>query len=598
MLMPSATAEEVSTEPEDVFPNHFSMPFTSEQAENNFEGFADAKYEYVGMTTWNLLRTATIVGQIYDKHSYEPISNAVVEIAELDIEITTDSNGAFEISGIPEGDYNVLVSATGYCSASYYNMPARNSSGADFYFLPVSENVEISFDYLQNIENTALEEISQQSDLTTLSLEGSEEVVAAGYTLKSFTAYFEGEIYSFGSDLDSYLYCVVGTEMPVHNWGLSPTSTAGQEALKVQAVTARSFIDGWARQGTKHYKDFGYGFCSTANCCHAFNPYYTTAAVVNAVNAVSGEVLKYTEADGDEYRVISEYHAVCAGEVSYTPNAEDRSIVVTQTCNFHEDVSPNGHGRGLCQVGAMRMAEAGASYDEILEYYFAGSEVVLATLPTEEGIDVGDTVYFRGSDGEKRFITYIPTTATYTFTVPQMTSGITFSVYRYTRTAGAKWDVVNTTLVGSTTSNKLELTLSPGDYLVEIKCTSAENFTSLLSIDGKEGYKSIRVNSGDSAKTAYFVFDILQKKLKFIPTQTGTYEIKTIAPLISGTTDTFLQLRDSNESLIQENDDISESNRLSSITVNLIAGQTYYITVGPKQNLGSNYQCAVQVTKK
>ncbi|MHB8174590.1 MAG: SpoIID/LytB domain-containing protein [Nitrospirota bacterium] len=42
----------------------------------------------------------------------------------------------------------------------------------------------------------------------------------------------------------------------------------------------------------------------------------------------------------------------------------------------------SGHGVGLCQYGAKGMAEAGKSYQEILQYYYPG--VTLAKLPEEE----------------------------------------------------------------------------------------------------------------------------------------------------------------------------------------------------------------------
>ncbi|HNU68057.1 MAG TPA: hypothetical protein PKG82_02800, partial [Myxococcota bacterium] len=35
-----------------------------------------------------------------------------------------------------------------------------------------------------------------------------------------------------------------------------------------------------------------------------------------------------------------------------------------------------GHGVGMCQNGAIGMADAGIRYDEILKHYFSGSEIV------------------------------------------------------------------------------------------------------------------------------------------------------------------------------------------------------------------------------
>jgi SpoIID/LytB domain protein len=34
-----------------------------------------------------------------------------------------------------------------------------------------------------------------------------------------------------------------------------------------------------------------------------------------------------------------------------------------------------GHGAGMCQQGAIGMAEAGAGYADILRHYYAGAEV-------------------------------------------------------------------------------------------------------------------------------------------------------------------------------------------------------------------------------
>ena len=39
-----------------------------------------------------------------------------------------------------------------------------------------------------------------------------------------------------------------------------------------------------------------------------------------------------------------------------------------------------GHGAGLCQIGAAVMASEGKGYEEILNYYYAGSRLSVATL--------------------------------------------------------------------------------------------------------------------------------------------------------------------------------------------------------------------------
>ena len=66
-----------------------------------------------------------------------------------------------------------------------------------------------------------------------------------------------------------------------------------------------------------------------------------------------------------------------------------------------------GHGVGLCQEGAMKMAKSGFTYQQILKYYFEGTTIInlksivdlsIKDFKTQEPITFES--YFENSNGE------------------------------------------------------------------------------------------------------------------------------------------------------------------------------------------------------
>ena len=51
-----------------------------------------------------------------------------------------------------------------------------------------------------------------------------------------------------------------------------------------------------------------------------------------------------------------------------------------------------GHGLGLCQYGAEKMAQEGYRYHEILEYYYTGIDIIKYKLPSQENPLLGVTI--------------------------------------------------------------------------------------------------------------------------------------------------------------------------------------------------------------
>lgn len=406
-LSTSATASNVSYAQEGSNVVEFSLPVSLKDAEEDFANFSEAKFECPLTITRVPVDTATIVGQVYDMTSSTPISGATVVISDLEVEIVTDGNGAFEVSGVPEGNYNVEVFADGYDPAYFYNMPAYRSSGSEFYYLPLLRTESLEFDYEADINSTR----SSHSEMTVNEgLENNETVepYATSYTLKSYTVNYKGNIYSFGKNINNYLYCVVPNEMVVT--GL--TSAQAIEAYKAQAVASRGYADGKVRQGTNHQKN-GYSLCADP-CCQAFVPYYTNSNTIQAVNAVNNKVLTY-----DGYRSITEFHGKCKGTVINYPQPGNLTISDKNTCRGHSPASDKefAHNRGMCQTGAALMAKSGKNYLDILEYYYASCDLITASALSYEGINPGETIRFTSSTKTVEFLTYAPVAGSYTISV-------------------------------------------------------------------------------------------------------------------------------------------------------------------------------------
>jgi stage II sporulation protein D len=194
------------------------------------------------------------------------------------------------------------------------------------------------------------------------------------------------------------------------------------EALKAQAVAARSYFA--AAKG--RHRDFD--FCDTTHCQYLREPPAPESPASRAAAATHGLVLVYqgqpfaalyTRSCGGRTRTPSElgipsggypYFAVMCDYCRSNPlrwrrrvSPADANKLLSQgeaarleidrrlgwdavpSCSFithpeNQDVvlegKGQGHGVGLCQLGARAMAEAGAGFREILDHFYPNTEVV------------------------------------------------------------------------------------------------------------------------------------------------------------------------------------------------------------------------------
>ena len=574
--------------------HEFSLPVSLADAQENFSNFAQKKVEYSAQDTYMVPgeetgEKATIVGQVYDEKDNEAVPFATVKIPHLVLELTTDSNGAFEITGVPEGRYDIEVSASGYEASCFYNMPAFASSGAEFYYLPLREDEGLEFDY-----ESVLSDTSPMGEVIADDDESGIELYATPYTLKSYTVNYKGNIYSFGKSINNYLYCVVPNEMVVSNLN---TTAQKLEAYKAQAVASRGYADSKVRRGMTHNSS-GYSLCAEKHC-QKFVPYYTNSNAIQAVEAVNNKVLSY---DNNNYRSTTEFHGKCQGKVTNYPNPTDESIYEVKTCTDHSPAvgAEVAHNRGMCQTGAALMAKSGKSYIDILKYYYASCDLMTAYPTSYEGINPGETIRF-SSAKTVDFLTYAPVTGNYTIQIGKAGNtsySQTIAVHKVTRDAKSN-DVIVGDLVKTSSSASFTVSLTKGtEYRIRINCTSASTMTAMLSVKCNAANHIIGTGP-EQGKNKYLIAGVAEKVFKFYSTATKTYTIETSKPgTISA--DTYLELRDSNFNLITSNDNVG-TDKYSSITRSLTKGTTYYIVVTSANfhkdsSLGSNFQCWLKIS--
>lgn len=151
---------------------------------------------------------------------------------------------------------------------------------------------------------------------------------------------------------ESAVSSIVGAELPLLR--------ARRDALLAQAIVARSFLVGTIVP--RHEQAF---FCDTTHCQFLRSPALPASALARALSETGSCVLCDSEAP-----FAASYSAACGG---CTEGGERDGHIYTPVecaiCREHH-LTRLGHGWGLCQEGAMGLAQRGYSWRQILRYYF------------------------------------------------------------------------------------------------------------------------------------------------------------------------------------------------------------------------------------
>jgi peptidoglycan hydrolase-like amidase len=152
---------------------------------------------------------------------------------------------------------------------------------------------------------------------------------------------------------------IAGAELPV--------SFAPLAALSAQAVVARSFLVGAGKRHTNA------DFCDTTHCQFLRSPALPGSKTGQAVRDAAGLILV-----SDGSALAARYSAACGG---FTEAANQHGYLYQRvTCEVCQRLGTprRGHGLGLCQVGAMALAQEGWTWQRILAKYYPGATVTRA----------------------------------------------------------------------------------------------------------------------------------------------------------------------------------------------------------------------------
>jgi hypothetical protein len=143
---------------------------------------------------------------------------------------------------------------------------------------------------------------------------------------------------------------------------------APQEALKAQAVAARCYA-AYAVAHPRHSTQ-GADVCTEGHCqAWSADTYSSTDAAVQETEDVV--------ALHEDAVIQAFYFAHCDG---HTRNSEDVWVQTLPYCRSVSCIKPystlSGHGVGMCQQGAIAMAEEGATYVDILTHYYTDIQVI------------------------------------------------------------------------------------------------------------------------------------------------------------------------------------------------------------------------------
>lgn len=139
---------------EDTFLLHESLAVTQDDLKNNFLEYAEISAA-VSMpaalqnSSSVSSRTANVVGIVLDYDTELPVSEAAVSIDGVPV-VSTGTDGRFQISSIPSGQYNWSISANDYCSANYTNYSVDPADGVTIFTFyinaaaPIVKDREIS----------------------------------------------------------------------------------------------------------------------------------------------------------------------------------------------------------------------------------------------------------------------------------------------------------------------------------------------------------------------------------------------------------------------------------------------------------------------
>ena len=349
------------------------VPYTTEDYASEFTDYASTKVTYGARSG----SKTNAVGTIIDKDTNVPLAGVLVTVNGLTL--ITDSNGRFQIKGLPDGYYNYTIRYNEYSDAEYLNYPVFEANGADIYLFAISKTEEISKDYYARFDRR---ETCSSCNYTETNLRSTRTISLANEFSVRKT---DGTIIHPRRDI--YLNYVLSNELYAPSVYQAEGMTDNQilELFRAQSVVSRTFLESSIVNYSPHRAE-GYTVCSTT-CCQVFTTDYLHFVAMQAVNdtetSTTAEIVTYNG------RVATTlFFSSCSGSTKDNEDvngyAYDYLVSVPCPRSNHLGGENGGQGVGMCQAGAAGRAKDGETYEEIIEYYYTGATVTTANQVYED----------------------------------------------------------------------------------------------------------------------------------------------------------------------------------------------------------------------
>lgn len=598
-----AISKDSTLDHRDVNTGSYVQAFDDTDIENNFQNYATttvnvplrviAKTLNIAASTPQIIEenTADVVGLVYDKQTQKPIFDATVYVKGMGIEATTDNNGRFAIGNMPIGQYDLLISASGYIDSEYLSMPVENGAGTEIYSLAIDKNCAVQESYLaaKTMNDSCMDDCNPpvEDNHDTIGIEPDiivePRLYSAPNLMHLIVKYYHlddtYEFHSFGSsNIDEYLYYVIPSEMYFYNVNL--TKAQQIEAYKAQAVAARTYADYQMRYPKANHEDAGAYLCSKTHC-QVYCPYITNTTAIEAVKATSRKILFDNIGN---YRLPTEFHGQCNGSTTFNG--------VTMSCTNHVlPQIPYAHNRGMCQSGAVGKALQGKKYTDILSFYYPTTSSKAAALVTAGGVPTEGI-----NPGEKKRISGTASVE-YIFTVGKSASYYFLASGTSTSAVNASITVKNETgTVVGTGTNTLTKQLSVGRYSVIVTNKSSGYLNAFFDIRCPGADAEVFSYSANSYKN--YMQGCVYKQVKFVPETTKNYTFTTSKFITDQ--NLYMAILDSNSSIVSES---TNTVGYPTLSYNMTQGNTYYIIICSREFLNTatmvsatNFDAALKIT--
>lgn len=321
--------------------------------------------------------SANVVGVVLDFKTEKPISEATIYANNQKI-VTSGKDGRFQITNMPNGEYDWQISAPGYEDSRYLNYLVDGSDGANIFKFCLDTDNPIIVD--REGFHHGEQEIPPESSVDLGTYEASTLSMSSVPTVRS-----DVDIVDIANPVprDEYIYTVLSSELYSTSWyttrGL--TSAEVEQLYVAQAIAANTFLEYAQSVYTSHGSD---DVCTTTHC-QVYDPTRVTQAAIDATDdifyTVGGEpatIVTFYEPTYNSYNYIwGAFFSDCNNLGTRTHSTEPALVAVPCT-----DLTSgaDGHRYGMCQMGAAQLAKDGYVAGEIIDYYYHSCDTEFCPL--------------------------------------------------------------------------------------------------------------------------------------------------------------------------------------------------------------------------